>query len=55
MRVMVKADHPVLKRIDKIFNVSEPKAEGELTSFLADLEHMRYENIEVIEIVEKKS
>jgi hypothetical protein len=53
MKVMVKADHPILKRIDKIFY--DQKYDGELNSFLADLEYMGYENIEVIDIVEKKS
>jgi len=47
MRVLVTADHPVLKRIDKYFD-NNTKC-GEISEFLAELEYLRYENIEVIE------
>jgi hypothetical protein len=41
-RYLVKADHPILKRIDKIVYT------GELSMFIMTLETMNYENIEII-------
>lgn len=49
MKVLITADHPILMRIDKHFDVSNPKADNEINGFLADLEYMGYENIDVIE------